>query len=87
MVLLYDYIVHLFIPNLLGGYMIYKKSTVAKTMEKSCKSAATPSPEKLTEEISKRAYEIHLQRGGAPGSDMDDWLKAEKEVKAGYCVC
>ncbi|HWP44117.1 MAG TPA: DUF2934 domain-containing protein [Blastocatellia bacterium] len=32
------------------------------------------------EQIQKRAYEIYLERGGAPGSDVDDWLQAEREL-------
>jgi hypothetical protein len=33
------------------------------------------------EEIRLRAYEIHLERGGLPGSELDDWLKAERELE------
>jgi hypothetical protein len=28
-------------------------------------------------EIARAAYELYLQRGGADGHDLDDWLKAE----------
>ena len=30
--------------------------------------------------IARRAYELYLQRGGAGGDAMDDWLTAEREV-------
>ena len=30
--------------------------------------------------IAQRAYELYLARGGAHGSDWDDWLAAEREV-------
>jgi hypothetical protein len=33
------------------------------------------------EEIRLRAYEIHLQRGGFPGNEADDWLQAERELQ------
>jgi Protein of unknown function (DUF2934) len=33
------------------------------------------------EQIRQRAYEIHLERGSAPGSDQDDWLQAERDLK------
>ena len=33
------------------------------------------------EEIRLRAYEIHLQRGGFPGNEVDDWLQAERELQ------
>jgi Protein of unknown function (DUF2934) len=32
------------------------------------------------QEIRIRAYEIYLQRGGQPGSELDDWLQAESEI-------
>jgi Protein of unknown function (DUF2934) len=35
-------------------------------------------------EIQQRAYEIHLERGGLDGHDLEDWLQAEEEVKARY---
>ena len=30
--------------------------------------------------IADRAYELYLERGGAPGHDFDDWLQAEREI-------
>ncbi len=32
------------------------------------------------QEIRNRAYEIYLQRGGQPGSELEDWLQAEREL-------
>jgi len=32
------------------------------------------------EEIRLRAYEIYLERGSLPGSELDDWLRAEHEL-------
>ena len=34
------------------------------------------------QEISDRAYELYLQRGGEPGKDVEDWVRAEKELSA-----
>jgi len=34
-----------------------------------------------SEEIRQRAYEIFLARGGTPGKEMEDWLRAEQELK------
>ncbi len=31
-------------------------------------------------DVEARAYEIYRSRGGSPGADLDDWLKAEREV-------
>jgi hypothetical protein len=33
------------------------------------------------ENIRRRAYEICLERGGQPGRELDDWLKAERELE------
>jgi hypothetical protein len=35
------------------------------------------------EQIQVRAYEIYLERQGAPGSQIDDWLQAERELLEG----
>ncbi len=34
----------------------------------------------LEEQIRRRAYEIWLERGGQAGSDVADWLEAEREI-------
>jgi hypothetical protein len=33
-----------------------------------------------TEDIARRAYELFLERGGEHGRDLDDWLRAEREL-------
>ena len=38
----------------------------------------------VEEAIQRRAYALHLERGGAHGRDMDDWLEAEREIQAQY---
>jgi len=35
-------------------------------------------------EIEVRAYQIYLERGGAPGQGVDDWLQAERELIEKY---
>jgi Protein of unknown function (DUF2934) len=35
----------------------------------------------LDDEIRQRAYAIHIDRGGNHGYDLDDWLRAERELK------
>jgi len=35
------------------------------------------------EEISRRAYEIYLERGEQPGTELEDWLQAERELQHG----
>ena len=34
-----------------------------------------------TDEIAERAYEIYQARGSTDGQDMDDWLRAERELR------
>jgi hypothetical protein len=44
----------------------------------------SPSVKKLSpqEKIAQRAYEIYLQRNGAPGNPLEDWVRAEREILA-----
>lgn len=35
----------------------------------------------LQERIERRAYELYVQRGNQSGSELDDWLQAEEEVR------
>ncbi len=38
----------------------------------------------VTEEmISARAYQLYADRGGEQGHDVEDWLAAEQELRAG----
>ena len=41
-------------------------------------------PIKLEDEIRRRAYELYVQRGSTPGSEAEDWLTAEREVRQRY---
>lgn len=34
------------------------------------------------DDVARRAYEIYEARGAAPGADLDDWLHAERELRA-----
>ena len=45
--------------------------------------AKVPSIETLSleERIRRRAYELYVQRGNQSGSDLDDWLQAEEEIR------
>ncbi|MGC2673466.1 MAG: DUF2934 domain-containing protein [Candidatus Acidiferrum sp.] len=42
----------------------------------------SPSAKKLSpqQKIAQRAYEIYLERNGAPGNPLEDWVRAEREV-------
>ena len=34
------------------------------------------------EDVALRAYQIYLERAGAPGNPLDDWTRAERELLA-----
>ena len=36
--------------------------------------------EPSVEEITRRAYGLYLERGGDHGNDVQDWVRAEKEL-------
>jgi len=39
-------------------------------------------PLSFDERVRRRAHQLFLERGGEPGSALDDWLKAEREIRA-----
>ena len=45
------------------------------------KNKSAQSGMSLDAEISRRAYELYQERGGENGHDMEDWLRAEQEVR------
>ena len=36
--------------------------------------------EPSAEQIARRAHELYVQRGGEHGRDVEDWVRAEKEL-------
>ena len=55
--------------------MAAKQESLAQAPEA---SASAPTEE----EIRQRAFEIYRERHGRPGSALDDWLRAEAELKS-----
>lgn len=54
-----------------------------KTRQGSPLTVSKPRPASnhpTTEEIAVRAYTIYLERGGAPGNELEDWTRAEREL-------
>lgn len=51
---------------------------------KPVKPAPTPAKghEPTNEEIQTRAFEIYVSEGCKEGSDLENWLRAEKELRA-----
>lgn len=66
------------------------QATAAKTaLRKTKDTAITTNPaepavaaEPTIEQIRQRAYELYLFRGEQPGSELEDWLEAERELRA-----
>ena len=54
-------------------------ATAADRAQKLVARPATPTNADLAE----RAYEHYLARGGKHGHDVDDWLRAERELSDG----
>jgi Protein of unknown function (DUF2934) len=56
---------------------------MARTLQVAPRATRKPRTTKTgptLEQIQARAYEIYLERRGAPGSQIDDWLRAEREL-------
>jgi Protein of unknown function (DUF2934) len=56
---------------------------MARTLQVAPRAIRKPRTSKTAptlEQIQARAYEIYLERGGAPGNQIDDWLRAEREL-------
>jgi hypothetical protein len=48
--------------------------------------AKQPAPEitPLEERVRRRTYELYVQRDNQSGSELDDWLQAEEEIRRPY---
>jgi hypothetical protein len=55
-------------------------STSSSTGQAASASVAPYSP--TYDEIAEAAYHRYLRRGASDGRDFDDWLEAERELKA-----
>lgn len=51
-------------------------SSSSPTSKKSRTAKSTPT----REEIALRAYQIYMERGGTPGHELEDWIRAEHEL-------
>ncbi len=61
-----------------------KESTSPISGRKAPKTSSLPAQingEPSHDDIARRAYELYLNRGSEPGRDLDDWLRAESDLK------
>jgi hypothetical protein len=45
-------------------------------------ASLTPMPETRNGDVARRAYELYCERGCEHGHDIDDWTRAEQELRA-----
>ena len=55
-------------------------SKTAKSSSSALKKAGAAKSAPTQEDIARRAYQIYLERGGAPGHELEDWTRAEREL-------
>ena len=55
-------------------------STDPTQPEKAVEEREASSHSTREQEMRIRAYEIYLQRGERPGSELEDWLQAERDL-------
>ena len=59
------------------------KQSVSNPSPSEAARESSPAPVELHVQIAERAYLRAQMRGFAPGQELDDWLAAEAEIKAG----
>jgi hypothetical protein len=52
-----------------------------RTAPKASRARKTTPAQSPTQEIAARAYQRFVERGGAHGHDVEDWLAAEAELR------
>lgn len=57
-----------------------RANRTAAGRKKNDETKGNAAPRVSQEQIAMRAYEIYLCRGAAGGSDVEDWLQAEREL-------
>lgn len=53
---------------------------MSKTPSPAVRNSHTAMSNPTREQIALRAYQIYLERGGAPGNELEDWTRAEREL-------
>jgi Protein of unknown function (DUF2934) len=64
-----------------------KSADAATTAADRAPKARMDAAASITEhDIARRAYDLYLARGCAPGQQLEDWLQAERELRQGSLV-
>ena len=61
---------------------IARKTPVRRARKTTAPATGAPVADISAEAIAQRAFEVYCARGGAPGSELEDWLQAERELKS-----
>jgi len=56
--------------------------SIATAADRALKAQAQPATVTNSGEVARRAYDLYLERGCEHGHDVDDWLQAERDVRA-----
>ncbi len=59
---------------------------MADKKETKQQSSIADKPQPTEDQIRNRAYELYCARNGVPGDEVEDWLKAEVELKEGHAT-
>jgi len=59
-----------------------RDDAVTTALDRSAKSLPNRSARVTHSDVARRAYDLYLARGCAHGHDVDDWLQAERELRA-----
>jgi len=58
---------------------------MARISSKTSTSPTSCSQKDMSDLIAKKAYDLYVKSGCKAGRDLDNWVKAEKIVKAECC--
>ena len=59
-----------------------RDDAVTTAADRSAKSLPNRSARVTHSDVARRAYDLYLARGCAHGHDVDDWLQAERKLRA-----
>jgi len=58
-----------------------KRIKEPRAAAESAAQASVPPASIAMADVARRAYDLYLERGREPGHDLDDWLRAERELR------
>ena len=59
-----------------------RDDAVTTALDRSAKSLPNRSARVTHSDVARRAYDLYFARGCAHGHDVDDWLQAERTLRA-----